>query len=75
MKKLFFFGALLPMLCLGACGGGAKSAAVADADTLVEKDTTPPKGEPSIYTLGAPCVGTHQKLALQPANTRFDEVL
>ena len=22
MKKLFFFGALLPMLCLGACGGG-----------------------------------------------------
>ena len=40
MKKLFFFGALLPMLCLGACGGGAKSAAVADADTLVEKDTT-----------------------------------
>ena len=41
MKKLFFFGALLPMLCLGACGGGAKSAAVADADTLVEKDTTP----------------------------------
>ena len=28
------------MLCLGACGGGAKSAAVADADTLVEKDTT-----------------------------------
>ena len=41
MKKLFFFGALLSMLCLGACGGGAKSAAVADADTLVEKDTTP----------------------------------
>ena len=35
MKKLLFFGALLPMLCLGACGGGAKSAAVADADTLV----------------------------------------
>lgn len=41
MKKLIFLGALLSMLCLGACGGGAKSAAVADADTLVEKDTTP----------------------------------
>ena len=25
MKKLLFFGALLSMLCLGACGGGAKS--------------------------------------------------